>query len=263
MIHSATNSSPMPTSTMKALHVALSMSPSTTGLPSHEAEIDTSTPIKANSRKILQQRKREWIERSTHYYTTVMRHQNRQARGQIKTPDNQEALLNYHKKNMVMAQNLYFARNQIKYGRLNHAESIYRKLIDDIMGENKDGHECDHAQLAVSTLLLALLLQRKDQIKETRSTFLQFFRIINTVNEEHLIENGQVKECACSAKVLQAFALFEMKQGLVKKSYQLATMAVRMDHELEPILNWKQFREAKELVNHPSRHDLLAMSATP
>jgi hypothetical protein len=86
---------------------------------------------------------------------------------------------------MIMAQNLYFARNQIKYGRLSHTESIYRKLIDELMTELEDKekngkHVCDHAQLAVSTLLLALLLQRKNQITETRSTVLSFCRIINS-----------------------------------------------------------------------------------
>lgn len=223
---------------------------------------------------MLQHRKREWIERSTHYYMTIMRHEKRQALGQLQRNNKshydsrssnkvtQEELLKSRKSEMVMAQNLYFARNQIKYGRLSHAESIYRKLIDDLMAELEEeeanGHLCDHAQLAVSTLLLALLLQRKDRITETRSTFLSFFRIINSANEEHLMQKGQVVECACSAKVLQAYALFEMKQGHVKKSYQLAKMAVRMDGELQPILNWKQFKDARELHDcRPSYYDLL------
>eukprot|EP00554_Chaetoceros_debilis_P008811 CAMPEP_0194102578 /NCGR_PEP_ID=MMETSP0150-20130528/3180_1 /TAXON_ID=122233 /ORGANISM="Chaetoceros debilis, Strain MM31A-1" /LENGTH=319 /DNA_ID=CAMNT_0038789589 /DNA_START=162 /DNA_END=1121 /DNA_ORIENTATION=- len=232
-----------------------------------------STPAKTNTNKkgkrVLQHRKREWIERSTHYYMTIMRHEKRQALGQLQrghkykiASKSSGELLKSRKSEMIMAQNLYFARNQIKYGRLSHAESIYRKLIDDLMTELEEeeanGHVCDHAQLAVSTLLLALLLQRKDQITETRSTFLSFFRIINSANESHLMQKGQVVECACSAKVLQAYALFEMKQGHVKKSYQLAKMAVRMDGELQPILNWKLFKDASELHDiRPSYYDLL------
>lgn len=194
---------------------------------------------KKERRKLLLTRKRQWIARSTAYYSTVMRNESRRARGQI-NPSNQDTLVS-HEKGLIMAQKIYFARNKIKSGSLNHAEFIYRKLIDELILEEDEDEDCDHAQLAISTLLLALLLQRKKNMTETRSVFERFFTIIH----RNVDENDM--ECSCSAKVLQAYALFEMKQGNVKKAYRLATMAVRMDGELHPLLQWKQFRDAKEL----------------
>lgn len=59
-----------------------------------------------------------------------------------------------------------------------------------------------------------------------------------------MIENqDEEKECACSAKVLQAYALFEMKRGNGRKSLEIVEKAVRLDHELKPVLEWKQFRK--------------------
>jgi len=196
------------------------------------------------SKRALQLRKRNWIEKSTSYYSTVMRNESRRARGQIKPSQN---TLDYHRRNLVMAKKLYYARNKIKTGALNHAETIYRKLIDELIQEEEDDEECDHAQLAISTLLLALLLQRTNQITETRKVFNRFFTIIHRNNQAASAGSEEHAECACSAKVLQAYALFEMKQGHVRKSYRLAQMAVKLDSELKPLLKWKQFRDAKEL----------------
>jgi len=200
--------------------------------PSPNFEADST-----NSRRKLQMRKSKWIERSTAYYSTIMRNESRRARGQIKSNT-----LESHRSNFVMAKMLYFARNKIKAGSLSQAEFIYRKLIDELM-EDDDEH-CDHAQLAISTLLLALLLQRKENITETRQVFDRFFSIIHRNIHEH------ESECTCSAKVLQAYALFEMKQGNVKKAYMLAKTAVRMDNELHPLLQWKQFRDAELAMNN-------------
>ena len=118
-------------------------------------------------------------------------------------------------------------------------------------------------------LLLTLLLQRKpNHVKETRAVFVEFFRIVTQDSNQDPASrhhhhhhhhrrrdrdgssSSSFKECTCSAKVLQAFALFEMKQGRVKKAYSLAKMAVEMDPELEPLLRWKQFRVAQELYDH-------------
>lgn len=136
---------------------------------------------------------------------------------------------------------------KIKSSTLDHAEYIYRSIIYELMNEAKeDGGGCDHAKLAVSTLLLALLQQRTGDIKGTRSTFLNFFRI--AVVE---IENED-KECACSAKVLQAYALFEMKRGNGRKSLEIVEKAVRLDKELRPVLEWKQFRDVmQEMEKRP------------
>mmetsp|Transcript_14109 Transcript_14109/g.21152 ORF Transcript_14109/g.21152 Transcript_14109/m.21152 type:complete len:281 (-) Transcript_14109:46-888(-) len=204
--------------------------PSTKPYPNFEAD-------RTKSKRKLQMRKREWIERSTAYYSTIMRNESRRARGQIKSNT-----LESHRSNFVMAKKLYFARNKIKSGSLSQAEIIYRKLIDELMED--DDEECDHAQLAISTLLLALLLQRKQNITETRQVFDRFFSIIyRNIHEKE-------SECTCSAKVFQAYALFEMKQGNVKKSYMLAKTAVRMDNELHPLLRWKQFRDAELAMNN-------------
>ena len=51
-------------------------------------------------------------------------------------------------------------------------------------------------------------------------------------------------KCTCSAKVLQAFALFEMKNGHSAKSLEIIQRAVKMDESLRPVLAWKQFRDA-------------------
>ena len=190
--------------------------------------------------KILQERKRDWINQSLTYYATVSRESKRRQNGQY-MPSQIE--LNQFKSTFVTAKKLYFARHKIKKNQLRHAERIYRKLIDDLLREQEEEGSCDNAQLAISTLLLALLLQRQGEVKETRATFVRFFRLI-TMNDD----DKQLNECTCSAKVVQAFALFEMKQGNVKKAYALIQTAVELDNELEPVLQWKQFRDAKQLV---------------
>jgi hypothetical protein len=138
-----------------------------------------------------------------------------------------------------LAKKHYFALRKIKDGKYRHAEFIYRRIIDEIMKEEEDGH-CDHAKLAVTTLLLALHCQRMGDLKKTRSVFLNFLRVV-------MVDSGaEVLECACSAKVMGAYALFEMKQGNVNKSLEIARMAVQFDQALEPVLNWKQFRDAQQ-----------------
>jgi hypothetical protein len=82
-------------------------------------------------------------------------------------------------------------------------------------------------------------------IKGTRSVFLRFFRIVG---------EDEVRECRCSAKVLQAFALFEMKQGHGLKSYFLALKAVALDESLAPVLRWKQFRDVGERIIGASKN---------
>jgi hypothetical protein len=282
----------------------------------------------SDSKRILQRRKRSWVEKSHKYYTTVMRNNNRRARGQIqrhnrhrrenistttrststknnsinnndKDNGNDEyeisaLLIAHRRKDFYISQQFYFAWKQIKLGKLTHAEQIYRKLIYELKAQMmEEGDECtimdydlssvsdessggqglrtcDNSQLATTTLLLCLLLQRTNQVKATRAAFLEFFRIIRVqvqIDNENTgagagtdtgtgainckdvnVQERYIVECTCSAKVLQAYALFEMKQGHVKKSYELVRLAVRMDKELEPVLSWKQFRDAKALV---------------
>lgn len=186
--------------------------------------------------------RKDWVDRSVSYYSKVMREERRRTMGQLNASDsNPEEFARLAKKH-------YFALRKIKDGEYHHAEVIYRRIIREIMHEeeeNDDGH-CDHATLAVTTLLLALHCQRMGDLKKTRSAFLSFFRVV-------IVENGEnIDECACSAKVLGAYALFEMKQGNRIKSLEIAQKAVELDEALEPVLQWKQFRDAEERKSmHP------------
>eukprot|EP00567_Pseudictyota_dubia_P011238 CAMPEP_0197438176 /NCGR_PEP_ID=MMETSP1175-20131217/5245_1 /TAXON_ID=1003142 /ORGANISM="Triceratium dubium, Strain CCMP147" /LENGTH=272 /DNA_ID=CAMNT_0042967855 /DNA_START=101 /DNA_END=916 /DNA_ORIENTATION=+ len=174
----------------------------------------------------LRDRRRQWVDRSLSYYSTISRENFRRSRGQL--PAHHDTL-EERRRTYYLAQDHYFALWKIKNGHFDHAETIYRRAINDI--KNHEGG-CDNAKLAVSTLLLALLLQRKGDIKATRSVFLQFFKVAVLENQD------EEKECACSAKVLQAYALFEMRRGYGKKSLEIVEQAVRLDSELKPVLEW-------------------------
>lgn len=164
-----------------------------------------------------------------------MREERRRNLGQVKQEDYQSD--EYNQEFLQLAKKHYFALRKIKDGKPRHAERIYRRIIDDLLHEEEED-DCDHAKLAVTTLLLALLLQRTGDTKTTRSVFLSFFRIVIAAAEKE-----PDHECACSAKVLQAFALFEMKQGNQFKSLEIVLKAVKLDPTLRPVLNWKLFRD--------------------
>ena len=202
---------------------------------------------KKNSRRrpsrgiLLDRRRKNWINRSLKYYTTVAREQKRRNRGQL-PPSFPRSTPSELSRQISLAERHYFARSLIKSGKLDHAESLYRRIIHEIQTD-EDG--CDHARLAVSTLLLALLKQRMNDIKGTRSVFLNFFRTT-------VLEYPNDKECACSAKVLQAYALFEMKRGHGRKSLKIVERAVELDEDLRPVLAWKQFREVMKSATEPA-----------
>ena len=84
-------------------------------------------------------------------------------------------------------------------------------------------------------------MQRTDNIKATRAVFLDFFRRVTSSGQN---ENEEINKCSCSAKVLQAYALFEMKNGHSAKSLEIIKLAVKMDEKLTPVLGWKQFQDA-------------------
>lgn len=207
------------------------------------------------NRSGLSQRRSEWISRSVEYYSTVMR-KNRGGQSQRTTQmdstsaasdvlatkgqggGNQVVADEYDRDFIRLATNHYYARSLIKEGKWTFAEKIYRRMIAELSEEQQDGGECDQcAKLAVSTLLLALHLQRMGDVKATRALFLQFFRRLAVKEEE-------MHQCTCSAKVVQAYALFEMKNGHAAKSLEIIRRAVQMDEELRPVLGWKQFRDA-------------------
>jgi hypothetical protein len=221
----------------------------------------------------LSQRKTEWIERSVQYYSTVLRKNDvgttTVTSAQKSSSSSSSSIVSSGISSddvdmQVQAQQLdkdfielatkhYYARVLIKMGKWDNAEKIYRRIIEELTYEaNTSGNkDCDHTKLAVSTLLLALHVQRTGDVRATRSVFLRFFRLVALsdmdANGDSGIESSSVdhnKKCSCSAKVLQAFALFEMKNGLSTKSLEIIRRAVDMDEGLRPVLEWKQFRDA-------------------
>ncbi|KAL7460975.1 hypothetical protein ACHAXS_001414 [Conticribra weissflogii] len=185
----------------------------------------------------LHKSRTEWISRSIDYYAGVM-----------KKPLNQKDSVVFDAAPVdsfvKLAMKHYQARLLVKQGKLETAERLYRRIIEELRSDEEK--DCDHAALAVSTLLLALHTQRVSNVKaDTRRVFNDFFRAVD------LDENSS---CACSARVLQAYALFEMKNGNEVFSLMLMKRAVDMDERLKPVLEWWQFREARsKLESYPLR----------
>ncbi|KAL7490163.1 hypothetical protein ACHAW6_015896 [Cyclotella cf. meneghiniana] len=197
-----------------------------------------------NNKSTLLQRRHEWIGKSVQYYSTVMRKKIRREHddGIQQTPAVETAISSerddepFDPEFVDLATKHYYARFLIKQGKWSSAEKIYRRIIDELAAEE----QCDNTKLAVSTLLLALHVQRTGDVKATRAVFLNFFRRVALAHEEE----EEVHKCSCSAKVLQAYALFEMKNGHSAKSLEIIRRAVQMDEGLSPVLAWKQFRDA-------------------
>jgi hypothetical protein len=194
-----------------------------------------------NNKSALLQRRHEWITNSVQYYSTVMRKNVKQPNDcSLRQTTSEEypdlICLEYDNDKFVdLATKHYYARFLIKKGKWSSAEKIYRRIIEELGSEE----QCDNTKLAVSTLLLALHMQRTGDIKATRAVFLNFFRRVALVEGEE-----EVHKCTCSAKVLQAYALFEMKNGHSAKSLEIIQRAVQMDEGLSNVLKWKQFRDA-------------------
>ena len=243
----------------------------TTG--THTATGGTATPtVATTSSEVI---RRDWVDKSIRYYSTIMREEQRKQLGQIPTMvDTDAAQMEFEQ----MAYKHYFALRKVKDGKPHHAERIYRRIINELQqeveiaattghGTTEEHHHhvhhhhhqsCDNAKLAITTLLLALHMQRSNQndAKATRSVFLHFFRTVvmaaqgsSTVTTTNATttttDHHPPHQCVCSAKVLQAFALFEMKQGNELKSLEIILLAIRYDPSLDTILNWKQFRDVQ------------------
>ena len=190
----------------------------------------------------LTQRKHEWISRSVTYYSTVMRKNSQMsttsfsdAQLTMETPPKEDEV---DQDFVDLATKHYYARFLVKTGKWSFAEKLYRRIIAELTSSSED--DCDHTKLAVSTLLLALHMQRTGDVKATRAVFLNFFRRVALANEN----DEEDHKCTCSAKVLQAYALFEMKNGHSIKSLEIIQKAIKMDENLRPVLEWKQFRDA-------------------
>lgn len=124
----------------------------------------------------------EWIQKSIEYYTKVMR---------MEDPSSSQLSGNEQSR---VAKRLYYAIQQVRSGNLSKAENIYRLTIRDIqkLAAEEEG-ECRNAELATTTLLLALVLQRMDNIGEARLVFHRFFK--QAIN---MAENDPFTECACT-----------------------------------------------------------------
>lgn len=195
--------------------------------------------------------KNEWMNNSLRYYRQITR---KGAPGSsvdatavssssaLQQQQQQEQQHQQSPTYLKSAMENYFAREKIKDNKPQHAESIYRKLLKDFSPKVIE-EECEFCHLAVPSLLLALLLQREGRIDDARVVFDGF----NQVLEQSILQSSssrKVISCSCSARVLQANALFEMKQSNPIKAAELIIRAVRMDRTLRPVLRWKQFREA-------------------
>eukprot|EP00534_Pseudo-nitzschia_fraudulenta_P015270 CAMPEP_0201232910 /NCGR_PEP_ID=MMETSP0852-20130820/4751_1 /ASSEMBLY_ACC=CAM_ASM_000632 /TAXON_ID=183588 /ORGANISM="Pseudo-nitzschia fraudulenta, Strain WWA7" /LENGTH=287 /DNA_ID=CAMNT_0047525541 /DNA_START=65 /DNA_END=928 /DNA_ORIENTATION=+ len=177
--------------------------------------------------------KNQWINNSLHYY-------NRVTRGSEHVQESPTYLKS--------AMENYFALEKIRDNKSHQAETIYRRLMEELDPRNSGNNEkaslhaadsvehCDLSNLAVPTLLLGLLLQREHRVEDARTVFEGFSHVLNEQDSEH--------RCCCAARVLQAHALFEMKHDNPVRAAELITRAVRMDRNLRPVLRWKQFRVA-------------------
>ncbi|GMH75330.1 hypothetical protein TL16_g06725 [Triparma laevis f. inornata] len=91
--------------------------------------------------------------------------------------------------------------------------------------------------------------------KKVRATFNNFFKIASDFysDESNVLSNPTTdhahEDCicgcgkGCTARVIQAFALFESKNKLKPKSKFLIKRAIEFDPNLESILKWKMFED--------------------
>lgn len=172
--------------------------------------------------------KNQWINNSLQYY-------NRVTRGAEHVKDSPTYLKS--------AMENYFALEKVREKKPHDAESIYRRLMDELNPRNinnvlgpSEVENCDFSNLAVPTLLLGLLLQREDRLDDARTVFEGFSHVLDEAGGDH--------KCCCAARVLQAHALFEMKEENLVKAAELILRAVRMDRNLRPVLRWNLFRDA-------------------
>jgi tetratricopeptide (TPR) repeat protein len=81
-------------------------------------------------------------------------------------------------------------------------------------------------------LLLALLEQKVGEPARARAAFQEGIQL-----------------CPSCARLTQAYALFESKQGNMFTALALARRAVALDPSLSPILRWKMFKDVERLAS--------------
>ena len=144
------------------------------------------------------------------------------------------------------ARKLFTARKLIKAKKFQGAETVYRFHLDVLARESA---HFDHEAYTHTTLLLILLLQKKKDMsttKEVRTAFLSFFRAMKQ-NGSDVMQLGRgempgLRLSKATARVFQAFALFETKQNLNDKAFFLVKAAVEIDPELAPVMKWNRFK---------------------
>jgi tetratricopeptide (TPR) repeat protein len=199
----------------------------------------------------------EWIENSLSYYKRI-------TRGSAAARD----VFDKDPRYLATAMQSYFARQKIKEGKVHHAETIYRRLMEEMSSSSSSStrqqqqhhhyaaekeDECCISSCAIPTLLLGLLLQREGRYEETRMVFESFLFLLQRERQHYNSSkkakcHHPVRCCCCCARVLQAFALFEMKQGNPPKAVKLMQQAIRIDRTLRPVLRWKQFQDAMSVT---------------
>mmetsp|Transcript_18307 Transcript_18307/g.28264 ORF Transcript_18307/g.28264 Transcript_18307/m.28264 type:complete len:191 (-) Transcript_18307:63-635(-) len=109
------------------------------------------------------QGQQEWIQKSIEYYTKVMRMED-PATSQLSGTGEQSGV----------PTRLYHAIQQVRSGNLSRAENLTIRDIKKLAAEEEG--ECRNAELATTTLLLALVHQKMDNYGEARLVFQRFFR---------------------------------------------------------------------------------------
>ncbi|GMH78498.1 hypothetical protein TL16_g07826 [Triparma laevis f. inornata] len=172
------------------------------------------------------------------------------------------------------AKTVYIGRKAIKRGKHHQAEKIYMNLIERNLERGYE--ELDVPSFATTSLLLALHQQRQGAKKRARATFNLFFRIASDFYSDESVVHSNPTTCAldfysdvsavhsnpttveehescicgcgegCTARVLQAFALFESKNHLMPKSEFLIKKAIEFDPSVKSLLKWKVFHERKK-----------------
>lgn len=120
------------------------------------------------------------------------------------------------------------ARKAIKKGRLESARNMYGHILHQFPQPSFTGTK----DMAQTYLLLALLEQRTGNYDGARAAF----------------EEGIRKMPWHSAQLLQAYALFESRQGDMQHALQLVRHAVTKDPSLKPVLRWRMFKEAAKRI---------------